>query len=369
MRTLRHIALALALAGAAIAAASPPFATKRLARIAAAAGVNVPEGAVIGMADDSTWTYRGRRLRVRTNAFGEVSHVGYRLFDSRMADAYRPMELLDFLERYALELDLRLDGREPVARMAIDKVACVGGTAAMLSEVGPGVPFTVEEIERRMFRVGWTVGGRRLTLTFPADCQLVLGANAAELEDIFERNVRRAEPLADSVALAPWAAAKTYRAGGYVVAEGGQYLSKLIRADLYLAEGKAGARPLADPRKPVQTATNLLLTGIAERPTPLRLTVNRYGYSSTKADVTLQQFVAMCLGEGCRLYVGVKTHTDKELAATIFALNTKLAYNHVLSIRLPLSLLSGGEGVAEATAYAYIPLQNVTEDFFTKDLK
>ena len=65
----------------------------------------------------------------------------------------------------------------------------------------------------------------------------------------------------------------------------------------------------------------------------------------------------------------MKTHTDKELTATIFALNTKLAYSHVLSIRLPLGMLSGGDGAAEATAYAYIPLQNVTEDFFTKDLK
>lgn len=369
MNPLRHIAVAVSMACAVTAAAATPFSTRRLASVAAATGVTVADGAFICMDDDSTWTYRGRPLRVRTNAFGEVSNVGYRLFCRQLAEDYRPVELLDFLERYALELDLCLDGRTPAARMAIDKVVCTSGNVTMLAEVGPETPFSVEEIERRMFRVCWTLGGRRLSLTLPADCQLILGADATELEDIFERNLKRTEPLAESEALGQWSGAKVFRSGDDTVLEGGQYLSKMIRADLYMTGSGSRRRPVADSRKPVQTVTNLLLTGLAAKPTPLDLTVNRYGYSSTKADVTLQQFVALCRNEGCQLYVGVKTHTPDEVTATIFALNSKLAYNHVLSVRFPLSLLNGEGGPAGATAYAYIPLQNVTEDFFIKDLK
>lgn len=352
-----------------IVTAATPFSTKRLASVAAAVGVTVSDGAFMGIADDSTWTYRGRPLHVRTNAFGEVSHVGYCLFSRQLVDSYRPVELLDFLERYALELDLSLDGRTPAARMAIDKVICVDGTPAMLTEVTPESPFTVEVIERRMFRVGWTLGGRRLCLTFPADCQLMFGADATELEDIFERNLKRTEPLDEKKALDQWSEAKVFSSGDDKVLEGGQYLSRMIRADLYMTGDGSHISLIADSRKPLQTVTNLLLTGIAAKPTLLDLTVNRYGYSSTKINVTLQQFVALCRNEGCQLYVGVKTHTADEITATIFALNSKLAYNHVLSVRFPLGLLDGEYDLVEATAYAYIPLQNVTEDFFIKDLK
>ena len=45
-----------------------------------------------------------------------------------------------------------------------------------------------------------------------------------------------------------------------------------------------------------------------------------------------------------------------------------MAYNHVLSVSIPLNILDGKEEKINATVYAYIPLQNVTEKFFTQDI-
>ncbi len=369
MKLFRCFVLFLAMAFTAVGTAAPPYATKRLARIADAVGLHVPDGVVMGMDDDTTWNYRGKQLRVRTNAFGEVSHVGYKLFSRQVIEAYRSLALLNFLERYALELDLRLDGRSPSQRLSLDKVVCIEGNMELLAQVKENTPFSIEEIERRMYHVGWKLGNHKVSLTFPANCQLILGADARELEDIFERNIRRTEPLSDKEALAPWSSAKTYQSDGNIIAEGGQFLSKLIRSDLYFTKQKDARYLLTDPRRPIQATSNLLLTGISNQPTPLKLTLNRYGYRTTQSDVTLQQFVSLCHKEGDRLYVGVKTHAGQSVKATLFALNNKLAYCHVLSVEIPLGLLSGKDEVIKGTAYVYIPLENVTEDFFTKNLK
>lgn len=349
--------------------ASPAFATKRLAAIASAAGLNLPAAMAADACNDTAWAYKGRQLRVCTNAFGEVSHIGYCLFDRSLLDSCNSRIVQLFVERYALELDLRLDKRDARARMAVDKVVCGKGNVAMLAEVTPQTPFTMEEIERRMHRIKWNIGDQALSLTIPADCQLIIGADAIELEDIFERNLKRMQKTANRDAVDGLLQGKRPSIADQFIINGGEYLNKLIRSDLYIVTKNGENTVMIDRRKPVHSVSNILLTGIFDREIPMRLTVNRYGYHSTRTDVTLQQFVNLCREEGCRLYVGIKEHGKESVKATVFALNGRLAYNHVLSVEFPLALLDGGDGRVEATAYVYIPLQNVTEKFFTQDLK
>lgn len=365
----RFSAVLLAAACVVAAYASPAFATKRLASIASAAGLNLPFAMVVGTCNDTAWAYKGRSLRVCTNAFGEVSHIGYRMFDRSLLDSCASKAVRLFIERYALELDLRLDKRDARARMAFDKVVCGQGNVAMLADVTPQTPFTMEEIERRMHRIRWNIGDQTLSLTIPADCQLIMGADAVELEDIFERNLKRMQKTANRDAIDGLLQGKRPSFTGQFIINGGEYLNKLIRSDLYIVAKNGENTIMIDSRKPVRSVSNILLTGVFDREIPMRLTVNRYGYKSTQADVTLQQFVNLCREEGCRLYVGIKEHGKESIKATVFALNSSLAYNHVLSVDFPLTLLDGGNGVVKATAYAYIPLQNVTEKFFTQDLE
>lgn len=359
----------MAVACAAMAHASPSFSTRRLQAIASATGISLPDAPAADCVNDSTWKYKGKALTVRTDAYGDISHIGYKLFDNRIAADYGTSGLLRFIERYALELDLKLDKHDADTRMAIDKIACTQGNASMLKLITPDTPFDIEEIERRMYRIKWNIGGKTLSLTIPADYQLISGADAVELEDIFERNIKRAATTVPDNAIDAWNDSKTYRSGSQLIAAGGEYLSKMIRRDLYINEKNGVRTVVIDRKRPVQTITNILLTGIYERELPMRLTLDRYGYKSTESEVTLQQFVNLCNAEGCTLYAGIKTHDSKAVSATVFALNTKFAYNHVLTVKFPLSILDGGNEPVEAVVYTYVPLQNVTEKFFTQDLQ
>lgn len=368
MSVRKLLVLTLTVACVIMSYATPMFTTKRLAAIASSAGLNLP--AILGceIDNDTTWTFKDRQIRICTNIFGEVSHVGYKMFDSSLISSYNPKDILLFIERYALELDLKIDKRDALTRMAVDKVVCGEGNVAMLAKVTPQTSFSIEEMERRMYRMKWNIDGKVLSLTIPADCQLIIGADAVELEDIFERNLKRMQTKSNFDVEDAFYKGKKYRLRDLSIIDGGEYLSKLIRGDLYINEKDDKKSVMIDYRKPVQTVSNILITGVFDREIPMCLIFNRYGYRSTQMNVTLQQFVNLCYAEDCKLYVGIKNYDKENVSATVFALNNKLAYNHVLSVNFPLVILDGGDGKVEATVYAYIPLQNVTEKFFIQDL-
>lgn len=368
MRKLAAIAVVLVLALAQKAYATPVFYTKLLAEMAKVTALNLPDSIEERINNDTTWNYKNRPLRVRTNQMAQVTHIGYKLFEQQIMDAYGQQVFFNFLERYLLELNLKLDGKNPMLRMELDKVVCPTGNVHLLWQVSPEIPFTLEVMERRMYRIKWTIGTELLSLTVPADCQLLLGTNAIELEDIFERNLRTAIYSLEDILEDNWRKGDVSKADGFLIVNQGEYLSSQIRSDIYLKEENGIRTLVCDATKPLQTIRNIMLTGKYTSDIFMELTLNRYGYKSTRSYVTLQQFVACCLSEGCRLYFGVKERTAERLKGTLFALNLPLAYNHVLSVDFPLSLLEEGTGTAKGVLYTYIPLQDVTEKFFIQDL-
>lgn len=348
--------------------AQSSFYTKLHAKIAEAARLAIPDTLNANINNDSTWAYNGRTIRIRTNAYGEVSHIGYKLFDNGIIDAYKSYDILNFIERYALELDLKIDERSAAERMSVDKVVCGCGNINMLRNVRTNTPFSLEEKQRRMFRAKWDFNGKELCITIPADCQLIKGANAIELEELFEKGIKRIVPISGDELIDDWSMFNVSKAGDFLVANSDRYLSEMIRSDIYLIEKNGKRKLVADEKNPLQSLRNIMLTGHFWKDIPMCMTLNQYGYKSKDINVTLQQFIAYCQQEGCKLYFGVKTRDSNSIKGTLFALNTANAYNHVLSVDFPLSLLKDGTGTIKSVAYVYIPLHNITEKFFTEGL-
>lgn len=337
------------------------YRTQRLGQLAQAAALRLDS--VEKQAVD-TAIYNGRQLHIMADKQGRITHIGYALFAPELLVGAGQADVLRFVERHLLEADLL-----PKEKGRPEAVVVTEGRLNMVSEITPETPFDIEILTRRAWRIGWTIGEKRLTLSFPADCQLIYGANAIELEDLVEREIA-AQDSTDL--LTDWSKEPAQGEGETLVCRSGQYLSELIRSDVMLkATGKKHKERqlMIDEKSPTQSVRNLLLTGEAGRTLPMTLTLNRYGHRQTVNQVSLQQFVRQCQAEGCTLYVGVKTKDDGHIMATVFAYNEALAYNHVLSVTVPTSILGGGSEPLTATLYAYIPLQNVSEKFFTQDLK
>lgn len=310
----------------------------------------------------------GKLLRIRTNTYGDISHIGYKLFNDEIMQLHGESPVFDFIERYMLELDMRLDGRSPLERMNIDQVVISKGNLQMLRAIDTNTEFSINELKRRMYQVTWTVKGKKVEITFPADCQLLIGANAVELENMMKRDINRIMPLTSNDIITDWTYVKTTRSQGHIIVEGGKYLSNQIRGDIYLQDIHGKKQLICNRKNARNSITNIMLTGQFQYVIPMHLRIDKYGYKAEETDITLQQFIDYCKNEGCKLYFGIKTINETTLTGTLFAYNEKMAYNHVLSVSIPLNILDGKKEKINATVYAYIPLQNVTEKFFTQDI-
>lgn len=346
------------------------FRTQKLEALAKAIKLGLPEQLGINIDNDSTWNYAGKVLRIRTNSYGDVSHIGYHLFDSRWAANYEAQALLDYIERYALEQDVPKPQTDPTEEARRQRITFIEGKAAMVRLLTPETPVTIREKERRGYTVEWTSNRQKIRMLVPADYQLFIGANAIELENIFERDICRipATLMAD-ILPDEWSNCHLSQSDDILIASNGSYLSDQIRSDLYLQKGADKNSLIVDSERPLQSVNNILLTGYFNQEIPLELTIDKYGYLKSKLKITLQQFISYCRREKCKLYIGIKTRTNDQITTTLFALNTQMAYNHTISLDFPLSILRDGTGVIKGTLYAYTPLQNITEKFFISNIK
>ena len=347
---------------AATAFAAPSYHTPRLAQMANAIALNLPDSLEANIDTDSLSTYNGRQLHIKTNNTGAVSHIGYKLF--AFSDAKDPyMPIFDFIERYLLELDLRLDGRSREERMDIDQVVLAKGTLNLLDAIKPETFPNIEEITRRMFRISWNINGQELALSFPASCQLILGANAIELELTAEKDI-----MSMPTTLSPidWSSAIVSKSQGLLVIEGESFISEMIRSDIFLKEIDGERKLLCDSLTPTKSISNIMVTGVFDEEIPMALRMNRYGQLVDTLEVTLQQFVSFCQSEGCKLFFGIKTINKDELSGAIFAPNDKLGYSHLLSVVFPLGILKGEDLKVKGTSYVYIPMNQVEEKFFNQ---
>lgn len=368
--TLRfHIAMITTAAFTFCVNAAPSFRTQCLETLSKAVKIDIPDHMGVDVDNDSTWSFAGKQLRIRTNTYGDVSHIGYKLFDSNWARSYEAQPLLDFIERYALEQDVDIKKVDKAEEASKKHVTFVEGNASMLRLRTPEMPCTIDEKERRGYSVTWGNGNRKVNMLIPADYQLLTGANAIELENIFERDVRRLTSISIADTLPDgWKDSNISHSDNSIIASNGNYLSDMIRSDLYLQKGTGKNFLLLDTSKPLQSVNNILLTGSFTKEIPLKLTIDKYGYVKTNIEISLQQFIIYCRQENCKLYLGIKTRTDETISATLFAVNSKMAYNHMISLDFPLSILYEGKGKIKGTLYAYTPLQNITEKFFINNI-
>jgi len=363
MRSLLNVIVWLAVA---IQCNAATYSSQRLRIIAERVKLAVP---AVLPADTSfvvSTKFNGRSLRVNTNVYGEISHVGYRIFNEDILKANKDALVLYFVERYLLELDLCLDHRTAAQRMDIDRVALTKGNFQLLKMISVNTPFSVKELSRRMYEIDWLVNHRHVALNIPADCQLFFGENAIGLEKKFIRDIKRTTTSIPDIEPVN---AKTSRSDANIlVVEGGKYLSEAIRGDLYFMQIHGKKELICNNSMVTRSIGNIMLTGIFRSIIPLKLKVDRYGYKADTMTVSVQQFINYCKQEHCKLYFGIKGIKNDILSGTLFALNEKMAYNHVLSVEFPIAILKDKSCVVTATLYCYIPLQNVTEKFFTQSL-
>lgn len=350
-----------------------PFHTHRLQQIATATALQLPRGMKADSNNDSTWNYNGRTLRVCTNRFGEISHIGYRLFGNETLRTQESPYVLTFIERLFLELDLMGTLEKKLHKLELDNVTIVKGDLSLTKFVDAFTPFKLENLTRRAYRATWTMeNGTTLSISFPADCQLLTGCNAIELEEVMGRDLSRQQKATYDTLITPWIDAEETHTKDTKIIDLGNYLSPLIGSKIYLTQQAGKWQVEQNPQNKIRTVCNTMLTGGTGNDLPMQLVFDKYGNKTDTLSVSLRQFLTYCRQELCHIYVGIKKVKEETVEGTLFVTNEPLAYNHVLSFSFPTALLEKTrdetQSCIKARLYAYIPLQNVTEKFFEQNL-
>ena len=364
MRRLRMKVLLLVLAGS-VHASAASFATKRLEAIARC--LPLPEVDTLAAATVSDhYQYQGHALTVRKNRFGEIEHIGLRLFPKGLRDA-GPSPVYDFLERDLLERNLSGLDAKLRHQLAANHLYFVVGNARTALTFNGNEQFTEERVDMKSYRATWTNGGREvLKVSFDMDYEMLSGCNAVELEEQFVRHLKQFAPV-------PMSELKVNDIPDDMdvhVVKGDSFLIREMRNDLFLERDSSGWHLMNRPGSMERTLSNMMLSPQFEPCPEIRLTVDKYGYVTDSMQIPYRHLLLMTAEEGCTPYFGVKTKRNDAYTGTLMLVNRGGGYVHMLSVVVPTTgLTADEERVFSGRLLLYIPIFNVSDHFFEQNKK
>jgi hypothetical protein len=319
------------------------YRTSELQRLASVLSLNGPAIANDGI---HYQTVDGKPVVVRVTN-GTVSHIGIRLFGEQIR-ALDKSPILDFLERYFLQLWYPPKSMSASAMVRDDQFRFLQGSLATVSTLQPTDGFSYTFDQNNYVAVWTRHGSDILKVSFPVEYELISGENKIEAENNIMDDIRKIATVRESVY------EQKSTPNFYMIPE--------LSSRLYFDKGRLVVSGL----KQEQSAANLMLTTAVEGDYRLQMTQVSYGFKKTVAEVPLGQWITFCKCSGCQLYFGIdRIEPDGTVCGIVLAVNQAENYNHVMTVRIPMSLYDQRRGTVEAWLYPYIPTHNV-RDMFAK---
>ncbi len=348
--------IALLLLACTLQASTASFTTKRLKGMAEYLSLNGLDTLKSGSYE--TYSYKGHPLVIRVNKWGEIEHIGLKLFSSELRELF-PSPAYDFLERYLLERNASPTDTEEGTKMQWDKVYFSVGSPATALKIDTTADYSDNYYELKVYRVAWSINGETiLQMTFDMDYQLMSGCTEIELETNFMRTLSRFET------------SEIYRQRNFrfpekekeFIKKGDFFISPFIRNDQYYTKKKGEWELVRSTKRPTHSVANIMLDANPNDSIHLKVIMDQYGYKKDTLMSTYRQFIQLCIKEGCIPYYGIKEKGDDAYSSTVFLVNRQGGYLHMLSAIIPISVIDKPEETTiVGKLYAYIPLFNVSD--------
>lgn len=301
----------------------------------------------------------GRSVKLRCQQ-GRVQTIGYHLFTDEMKSAVGT-PILDFLERYFLQLDYPHADR-PSSRMALeDRFRFLSGTQAVVGTIRPGDDFALDH-EHHQYTATWRRNGKKiLSVQFPANHELISGETKVESEQNMEADIQMAAGKSIETISASQLSATSQSA--YFVRRGNTYCNNLFASNLYYQRQDSSFVLVSDANHPLETAANMLLCHSFHPDHKLVVEQTLYGFKKKRFETSLSQWIAYCKNNGCKLYYGIETYNEQRIKATVIAVNEAENFNHVLQTEIPMTALADSTVPVSAVLSAFVPMHNVRHLF------
>ena len=342
------------------------FRTMALQRIAEKLGVS--EFAATLAADSTAYMTMvdGLSVVIRTDTDGQVAHIGIFLFDKDMRKEF-PSPVYDCLEHAVLDRVLALSEDD----LLFQKIALLKGSWQQLASLQPSESRTISVsiVNEKYFMITWQTDGIEIvSVAIPIDYELLACSSRREMELIFAREV-----TVDRLLKRPPynfvedLLQKYDKDNLYVIPKDTFLTAKLTRNTYYrmttvtqqvdtitYEEERMGI--LVDRNYPGETMANLLVSNDPQLPDAVMdIEFQLSNYAKKTVSVTLRQWMAYCLCQGCIPYFIYNTTQEGIVTGSLLMRNRTENYNHLVNLSCNLDDLVSDVPLFEGKAYLYIP--------------
>lgn len=315
----------------------------------------------LSVGEHTNYSYKTHPLSIRVNEWKEIEHIGFKLFN-RAGIQGADNVVMDFLERYLLEKIAAKDTDHAI-RLGFDNVTFNTGTPEDVFRLSGNEDFYSTCVSMTSYSVEWRKNDKTiLSITFDMDYQLLTGCNAIQLEEVFLKKLKRFEATETSMC-----AQQDFPDSDYYIKEGNFFLIDAINNNLHFRKEDGEWKLMTGGKSQYKSFSNTMLCPEAEGNYELNILLDKYGYKESSCTTELRALQQLCEQEGCTSYFGIKEKKEETLTGTLFMVNNKLGYTHMLSVQFPIDALERKEGAIDGRLFVYIPLHNISKRFFNQN--
>lgn len=305
---------------------------------------------------------------------GVVEHLGVPLFTEDLRQL-QPSPIYDYLEFTVMDRLYKVsDNTLTHQDLKFEK-----GNLAQLSKVIDNADVcTIENLADKYYRVKWMKGNTPfVVVSFPINYELLANSNRKEMELNFIRDIRNftdTTPVAQNDLSSKMVA--TIDPDLFVV-PGDHYIIPQINNNRYLAVNSKESDGnnehhlgfLFDRHQPQESLANLMV----ERDMPIdsamvELEFVLGNYKRDTVSVTLHNWMAFCIKQGCKPYFGFEDNKEGTLTGTLIMRNKQSGYDHIVAVRAEESELFAEHPLVHAKVHLFTPSSNV-RNLFGKSTK
>lgn len=295
-------------------------------------------------------------LYANINDKGTITHIGFRLFPDELKTESK--DVLEFIERYFLELSLILDDNQRSRKMQDDKFIFLLGNYKGWDSLIDGADFRLSKVDDKYYEATWSKNGvDRLSVAFPIWCELLTGMPLNEIQKMLYRSVKEypdslqlVENFTDMIKLDD---------SVYVTNPVKHYeLAELIDSRYYFKNDEM-FYVVYDESHLGYSIANLFHIPNLGYGRELQIEQSLYGFKSITFTVSVSKWVSYCLNEDMNVYFAIENETAENIKAVVLAENKNMGYNHLLSVTVPKDFISNPAVRLTATLNAFIPTHNI----------
>ena len=332
-----------------------PFASERVARIAAAVGWEAPGDSGGQESDSFAFACQGKTYPVVVEyRNGFVDHIGLDIFGCELKEGNRLA--CDFVERYLLESLLDHCAADPGYGFKPAGVSLFGNWAEVLERGHDGLSFSCSYAEGigAQMELSYDADLPVCSISFPTKMKVLTGKDKDELENAFLRAV--SVPGVPGERPVPGNLKRVDR--NLYVSENGYWQIEPAQNTAWFTKSGTAYDPLCTSSHPAESVMTLLTGYARDRDYSVKVSFHKYGFKKREAVIPLSRLLDHCFDEGCTPYAGIESNKNGTVVATLFLVNGQLDYCHTFRFTIDTSLLDKRGGTFLAKAYLYTPLNH-----------